>query len=72
MAGRMAASTRTSDAPLATSQMPPLEMGLLWPPKDVAITNLERSLAESRPRALIQMATGSGKTLLAAFAATGS
>ncbi len=50
-------------------QMPPLEMGLLWPPKDVAITNLERSLAESRPRALIQMATGSGKTLLAAFAA---
>jgi type I restriction enzyme R subunit len=50
-------------------QMPPLEMGLLWPPKDVAITNLERSLAENRPRALIQMATGSGKTLLAAFAA---
>ena len=43
-------------------QMPPLEMGLLWPPKDVAITNLERSLAENRPRALIQMATGSGKT----------
>jgi type I restriction enzyme R subunit len=50
-------------------QMPTLEMGLLWPPKDVAITNLERSLAENRPRALIQMATGSGKTLLAAFAA---
>ena len=46
--------------------MPPLEMGLLWPPKDVAITNLERSLAENRPRALIQMATGSGKTLLGA------
>ena len=50
-------------------QMAPLEMGLLWPPKDVAIANLERSLAENRPRALIQMATGSGKTLLAAFAA---
>jgi type I restriction enzyme R subunit len=50
-------------------QMPPLEMGLLWPPKDVAITNLERSFSENRPRALIQMATGSGKTLLAAFAA---
>jgi type I restriction enzyme R subunit len=50
-------------------QMPPLEMGLLWPPKDVAITNLEHSLAENRPRALIQMATGSGKTLLAAFSA---
>src|SRR5206468_8649756 len=27
------------------------------------------SLAENRPRALIQMATGSGKTLLAAFVA---
>ena len=50
-------------------QMPPLQMGLLWPPKDVAITNLEQSFAANRPRALIQMATGSGKTLLAAFAA---
>lgn len=29
--------------------------------------NLEQSLAAGRPRALIQMATGSGKTLLAAF-----
>ena len=30
-----------------------------------AIANLERSLAEARPRALIQMATGSGKTYAA-------
>ena len=30
-----------------------------------AITNLERSLRANRPRALIQMATGSGKTLSA-------
>lgn len=30
-----------------------------------AITNLERSLAENRPRALVQMATGSGKTYMA-------
>src|SRR5438105_3041910 len=30
-----------------------------------AITNLERSFAENRPRALIQMATGSGKTYTA-------
>ncbi len=30
-----------------------------------AITNFERSLAENRPRALIQMATGSGKTYTA-------
>lgn len=48
-------------------QMPPAELGQLWPPKDRAIMNLEESLAENRPRALIQMATGSGKTLLAAF-----
>jgi type I restriction enzyme R subunit len=30
-----------------------------------AVTNLERSFAEERPRALIQMATGSGKTYTA-------
>ncbi|MDQ2659349.1 MAG: DEAD/DEAH box helicase family protein, partial [Verrucomicrobiota bacterium] len=30
-----------------------------------AITNLEQSFAEARPRALIQMATGAGKTLTA-------
>ena len=49
-------------------QMPPADLGDLWPPKDQAIRNLEVSLADARPRALIQMATGSGKTLLAAFA----
>jgi type I restriction enzyme R subunit len=37
----------------------------LWPPKPQAIANIERSLRENRPRALVQMATGSGKTLLA-------
>jgi len=45
--------------------MPPLNIGNLWPNKIKAITNLERSLSEDRPRALIQMATGSGKTLTA-------
>jgi type I restriction enzyme R subunit len=34
-----------------------------------AITNLEKSLAEARPRALIQMATGSGKTYTAVSSA---
>jgi type I restriction enzyme R subunit len=42
--------------------MPPLEAGNLWPAQKRAILNLEKSLAENRPRALIQMATGSGKT----------
>lgn len=44
--------------------MPPL-LDKLWPPKPQAIANLEQSLRDNRPRALVQMATGSGKTLLA-------
>ena len=42
--------------------MPPLEAGKLWPVQKRAIANLERSLAENRPKALIQMTMGSGKT----------
>ncbi len=37
----------------------------LWPAQIQAITNLEASLAANKPRALIQMATGSGKTFTA-------
>lgn len=44
--------------------MPPL-IDDLWPPKPKALMNIEQSLRENRPRALVQMATGSGKTLLA-------
>lgn len=44
--------------------MPPLADDV-WPPKPQAIANLEQSLRENRPRALVQMATGSGKTMLA-------
>jgi len=46
--------------------MPPLTDEGLWPAQFEAIRNLETSLAHSRPRALIQMATGSGKTFTAA------
>ncbi len=46
-------------------RMPHLIESGLWPAQIVAIKNLERSLAENRPRALIQMATGSGKTFTA-------
>ncbi len=42
--------------------MPVLEEAGLWPAQITAINNLEKSLKENRPRALIQMATGSGKT----------
>ena len=45
--------------------LPILAAGGLWKCQLEAITNLERSLAEARPRALIQMATGSGKTFTA-------
>jgi type I restriction enzyme, R subunit len=56
------------DASLRTklTQMPPLITDGLWPPQIDAIRNLERSLSLNRPRALIQMATGSGKTFTAA------
>jgi type I restriction enzyme R subunit len=46
-------------------EMPPLIIGQLWLAQIEAIQNLEKSLAENRPRALIQMATGSGKTFTA-------
>ena len=45
--------------------MPPLETSGLWPVQERAIRNLEESLAAARPRALVQMATGSGKTFMA-------
>src|SRR5690606_22221365 len=46
-------------------KMPPLETRGLWKAQIGAITNLEKSLAENRPRSLVQMATGSGKTFTA-------
>ena len=46
-------------------QMPPLDTTGLWPAQITAVRNLEESLADDRPRSLIQMATGSGKTFTA-------
>lgn len=43
----------------------PLIKGNLWDAQVEAITNLEDSFARDQPRALIQMATGSGKTFTA-------
>ena len=45
--------------------LPPLATTGLWPVQERAIRNLEESLAAGRPRALVQMATGSGKTFMA-------
>ncbi|MBY6109972.1 DEAD/DEAH box helicase family protein [Halomonas sp. DP1Y21-3] len=46
-------------------KMPPLETSGLRDCQVEAIQGLERSLAEDRPRALIQLATGAGKTFTA-------
>jgi len=57
------AAAETAATFLAKLQaMPPLKQEGLWPAQITAIHNLEKSLKENRPRALIQMATGSGKT----------
>jgi len=45
--------------------MPALDDARLWSVQSEAVKNLEASLAANRPRALIQMATGSGKTYTA-------
>jgi type I restriction enzyme R subunit len=50
---------------LRLQQMPVLEATGLWPAQFDAVRNLEKSFADNRPRALIQMATGSGKTVTA-------
>jgi type I restriction enzyme R subunit len=50
---------------LRLKQMPELVEEGLWSAQVIAVKNLEKSLAENRPRALIQMATGSGKTFTA-------
>ena len=45
--------------------MPDLSTQGLWPVQQRAIQNLEESLASNKPRAVVQMATGSGKTFMA-------
>lgn len=46
-------------------QYPELNTTGLWKAQIEAVTNLEESLAQDKPRSLIQMATGSGKTFTA-------
>ena len=47
------------------TQFPALEKKKLWAAQEKAILNLEKSFFGAKPRALIQMATGSGKTFTA-------
>ena len=51
------------------TQLPPLGDAGLWKVQHQAIVSLEASLARGDPRALVQMATGSGKTFTAVNAA---
>jgi type I restriction enzyme R subunit len=60
-AGRLGATLRHR-----LRNLPELADTGLWPAQARAIRNLEESLADNRPRALIQMATGAGKTFTAA------
>ncbi len=48
--------------------LPAADMPDLWPNQLRAVRNLEASLADDRPRSLIQMATGSGKSRTAVAA----
>ena len=64
----LAGATRPSTIRSRVQHMPPVDLPGLWPNKIKAIQNLEASLKANHPRALIQMATGSGKTLLAVTA----
>jgi type I restriction enzyme R subunit len=49
----------------ALQHLPPLDETRLWSVQARAIKELEASFAKAKPRALIQMATGSGKTFTA-------
>jgi type I restriction enzyme R subunit len=60
-----AEDTKPSTLRARLRAMPPIALPGMWPNKIQAVTNIEKSLFDDRPRALIQMATGTGKTLLA-------
>ena len=57
--------TKPSSLRARLRAMPPVVLPGMWPNKVKAVTSIEKSLFDDRPRSLIQMATGTGKTLLA-------
>lgn len=61
--------TRPSSLRARLRAMPSVERAFLYPNQWQAVVNLEQSLFHDRPRALVQMATGSGKTIMAVTAA---
>jgi len=61
----VADDTKPSTLRARLRAMPPVVLPGLWPNKVQAVTGIEKSLFDDKPRSLIQMATGTGKTLLA-------
>jgi type I restriction enzyme R subunit len=61
----VADATKPSTLRARLRALPPLDKGTLYPNQVRAVANLEDSLRRDKPRALIQMATGSGKTIMA-------
>ena len=61
--------TKPSSLRARLRAMPSVEKAFLFPNQLQAVVNLEHSLFQNRPRALVQMATGSGKTIMAVTAA---
>ena len=62
-------ATRPASLRARLRTLPPLEQGYLYPVQVEAVGNVERSLKRNHPRSLVQMATGSGKTIVAITAA---
>src|SRR5437870_854794 len=67
--GKAVGDTKPSSFRARLRAMPPVEKAFLFPNQLQAVINLEHSLFRNRPRALVQMATGSGKTIMAVTAA---
>lgn len=61
-------ATRPSSLRSRLQRLPPVPRAGLWNNQREALERLEHSLRQNRPRSLIQMATGSGKTIFAVSA----
>ena len=58
-------SVRRSSLRRRIQTLPELEQGFLYPVQVEAVGNVDWSLKRNQPRSLVQMATGSGKTIFA-------
>ena len=65
VAGAQASYATAPNLRRSLTTMPSLDTSGLWTVQAQAIRKLEESLADGRPRSLVQMATGSGKTFMA-------